>query len=264
MIRAALAAVLAAATLTVPAPASTTTAATTYTVTTINVRHTLGKTRARHDLDLAQRGSDLVLTQEMGSRRASSFTRPGWRVSQPGDVMSLAVFYRPAVLRLVGSFPVLLHRSHAFASATRYALAYRFAPAGGGCLLVVDVHEIPHVERGGHPRHLPRIALYNRGMDRLTGYTRTARASCALLIGGDWNVDGNADARVRHPAFPYAHLHPAGLRSEWRAFPNARPTLGRRHVDGFYYSGIRGVSRRILGRTYSDHNADRLTFRIIR
>jgi len=263
MIRAALAAT--AATLAaIAAPPPTAALPPTYVVTTLNVKHTIGPAHARADLHRAQTGSDLVVTEEMGSRHASRFTRPGFRSVQPGDVGEVAIYYRPARFTYRGSFPILLHRSHLFGSATRYALAARF-DAGRSCVLVIGVHFVPHIERAGHPRHLPRISLVTRALTRLAATIRFARTGrCGVIVGGDWNVDGYADARVRDPRFPFARLTAVGLRSEWSTFPHGAPTLGRRHVDGFYTDGIRTLSRRTIGRTYSDHNGDRLTFRISR
>lgn len=248
-----------------PAPAPVVaTSTTTYTATTQNVRVTLGKTRAAHDIRRALDGSDLLLTQEMGGRHATRFAPAGIGVMQPPDraARELAIYYRRSQLEAVGSFPILFHASRLFRSATRYALVavFRTRTAPSRCLVAVDVHMIPHIERAGHPRALPRRTLVRRALDRLAAFVHTYRRGCGLLIGGDWNVDGYADRRVRSPVFPYAHLAPLGLRSSWAVF-HARDTLGSRSVDGFYLAGIRPLALRVLVGTYSDHNGVRLRFR---
>lgn len=240
-----------------PAPA----AAPAYVVTTLNVKHTLAARAARHDLAQAQRGADLVATQEMGSRHARRFTLPGFRSVQPGDKgpHEYAIYWRTSTMRYAGSFPILLHVSHLFRSATRYALAAVFRPRAGGCVVLVNLHMIPHIEHAGRPRALPRRALAARAIRRLAYFTHAYRQSCGLVYAGDWNIDGYADRRVRSPIFPAARL---GLASSWSRFPHAAPTLGRRHVDGFYFAGIRPASLQVFAGTRSDHNGVRLRFRL--
>lgn len=227
-------------------------------VTTQNVRHTLGPVRAGHDLRQAQRGSDVTIAQEMGSRRAARFRLAGYGVVQPGDRIAreLAVYYRRARLQLVAAVPFLLHRSTLFGSATRNGLAVMFRyTARPGCLLVLNVHLIPHIEVGGRPRDLPRLQLVDLALDRIVALARMLRRGCALVVGGDWNVDGYADRRIRAPVFPAARFAALGYGSDWRF--RVRPTLGRRNVDGFFYRNAHPIARRILAGTFSDHNGSR-------
>lgn len=228
-------------------------------VTTLNVHETLGPARARHDLARAYVGSDLVLTQEMGRRRARDLIPDRFGVWQPRDAAQLAVAWRRSTLTFRGGVILLAHRSHLFRSATRYALAARFRTPAGRCLVAVDVHSIPHVEINGHPRRLPRITLVQKFTTRLRAFSTVVRAGCALIIGGDWNVDGYADRRVRYRYFPAVQL--GALDSTWGLFPGRRGTLGARSVDGFYLDRLDALGFRVVGGTYSDHDAARVWVR---
>lgn len=259
------AAILAAAALAVtltPAPAAQP-ATRTYVATTLNERNDVGPVRAESDLRRAARGSDLLFTQENSRRRVATMLPSSFDVVQPADEpRSLALAWRRSAFTRLGSFPILLSRSTLFDSASRDALAVMLRPtaAPSTCLVAVVVHLIPHIEVGGRPRELPRKRLVAREIRRLAAFLQTVASRCSVLVGGDWNIDGYADRRIRDPIFPAARLSAIRYSSSW-ALPKRRPTLGNRYVDGFYFRHVSPISARTLIGFYSDHNASRLTIR---
>jgi endonuclease/exonuclease/phosphatase family metal-dependent hydrolase len=231
-------------------------------VTSQNVRVTLGPTQARHDVTAAAAGADLVMLQEFNHRRAVRFTPVGFSTWQGpwGPRAETPLMWRTSSLSLLAARTVLLHRSQLFPSATRYATVARFSiRRSGHCLLVVNVHLVPHIEKSGYLTHAPRAALVRRAMAVIAGLARGA-PRCTALVGGDWNVDYWRDARVRQPAMPYATMRAVGYRAQWSALRNGRPTLGRRYVDTLWSRHAGLAWQQVRGHTYSDHQQVRLGF----
>jgi endonuclease/exonuclease/phosphatase (EEP) superfamily protein YafD len=152
------------------------------------------------------------------------------------------------------------------------------SPYGAGCAAVVvlhhrssglvvpvvDVHMLPGVDGGGHPRNRPaRVAAYGRAMHRLDGLLAKLRAHRGrVIVGGDWNVDYYADRRVQARPFPYAHLH-RELDTHWAKLPTTRAThRGGRRIDAVWWSErdeLAPVDSDTIGGTFSDHSFVRLT-----
>jgi hypothetical protein len=231
-------------------------------VTSQNVRVTLGPAQARHDVTAAATGADLVLLQEFNHRRATRFTPAGFGTWQGprGPRAETPLMWRTSSLSLLAARTVLLHRSQLFPSATRYATVARFSiRRSGHCLLIVNLHMVPHIDKGGYLTHAPRAALVRRAVAVIAELARGA-PRCTALVGGDWNVDYWHDAQVRQPAMPYATMRAIGYRAQWSALRNGRPTLGRRYVDTLWSRHAGLAWQQVRGHTYSDHQQVRLGF----
>ena len=259
-----------------PAPAVTAAAPApvTVTVTTANVKVTLGPAQARADVARATGSSSVVLLQEFWKRRAASYVPAGWNVFHPSTPTAgcrdNAIAWRRDTWRLVRGYGFRVHYVAGLVG-NCVAVAILEHRTTGQLLPVIGVHMLPHVEVAGHPRDLPRVFTYHAAIDRL--YTRANlvwEKRGRVLLGGDWNVDGPADGRVRSGLFPWRHFHSL-FDSAWGTLPATAPTLGRRRIDGFWWSDnadvpgaahVRPVAARTVRGTYSDHNFERVTFRL--
>jgi endonuclease/exonuclease/phosphatase (EEP) superfamily protein YafD len=231
-------------------------------VTSQNVRVTLGPAQARHDVTAAATGADLVLLQEFNHRRATRFTPAGFGTWQGprGPRAETPLMWRTSSLSLLAARTVLLHRSQLFPSATRYATVARFSiRRSGHCLLIVNLHMVPHIDKGGYLTHAPRAALVRRAVAVIAELARGA-PRCTALVGGDWNVDYWHDARARQPAMPYASMRAVGYRAQWSALRNGRPTFGHRFIDTLWSRHAGLAWQQVRGHTYSDHQQVRLGF----
>lgn len=215
-----------------------------FIVTTANIRKDLGPAAARADLHLAMTGSDIVLTQEMARRRLDA---PGWARAQSRApyCAETPVYWRTAVLQRISWRTEVLQRG-TWPGATRCATLVKFRElATGRVFVVINVHQAQRVEVDGRPRR-GRADVYARGMARLDRIRSSLRVP--YLIGGDWNVDRRADARVRWHGFPYSRL--SGL-----TVTRTAGTLGWRQVDYIWFGpAFRGHGTRRITGTRSDHN----------
>jgi hypothetical protein len=213
-------------------------------VTTANILADLGPAAAAADLHRAMAGSDVVLAQEMAARRLDA---PGWARAQSRApyCSETPVYWRTAALVRLSWRSVVIQRG-TWPGATRCVTLVRLRErTTGRVFVVINVHQAQHVELGGRPRP-GRAAVYARGMARLD----QLRAGLVVpyLIGGDWNVDRRADARVRWHGFPHARL------TDLRA-TRTRGTLGNRQVDYVLYGPAwRSLGARRITGTRSDHN----------
>lgn len=244
-----------------PAPA----AVPSLVLATQNVRYTLGPRQALHDIRQAARGSDVLALQEMGARRARRYEPPGWATWQALDHRAgqTAVMWRVSRLRLVGAFPMLLHRSNLFPSANRYSAVVVLAVRGTRrCLAVVSVHMVPHIDVRGRLTTLRRGRLAALALRTYASAGRVLVRGCAVALGGDWNLGAYASRRARDPRGMFATMTGAGFRGQWYGRQRLGPTLGRRAVDGFWTRRLVPVSQRVIRGTYSDHNGVRVTVQL--
>jgi endonuclease/exonuclease/phosphatase (EEP) superfamily protein YafD len=186
---------------------------------------------------------------------------PAWGLARAQRAPGTPITWRRAWWAYQAQGAVLGHRSHLFPSATRWATWVRLRHRPDGAVVtVVNWHAIPHVEQGGRPRALPRLALYRLGMIRLGRLVESAARHGSVLVLGDFNVDARRDQGWRY--FPRAWAPRHRLTTVWRALGVHRGTLGRRAVD---YTMDRGpwrpVSRYVLG-LHSDHRALVVRYRV--
>lgn len=215
-------------------------AAVALTITTQNVRVGLPPPAVHHDIDQAAVHSSVVLTQEMGKRRAARFAPRGWGTShaaglRQGDCATYwdrdvwhrrATWVRPITW---ASF----RAGHRFAQVTTLR-------GRGTTLAVVCVHSIT--------RSLERTGTFNRGMVRLGRVLhRLEQRNEHVVVGGDWN-------RV----YPERHRF-AGFSSVSPARPTG-PRGGR--VDYLYWHHARHTGDRVITGTRSDHNGFRVHLRL--
>jgi endonuclease/exonuclease/phosphatase (EEP) superfamily protein YafD len=202
--------------------------------------------------EVAELAPDCAL---MGLQEARVLGVPaGWAAVRATRAPSQPILYRTDTWAREASGAVLGHRSDLFRSATRWLVwaRLRYRPTGQR-LTVVDVHAIPHVEYRGHPRPLPRLALYRRWMIRLGELVDRTRGP--VLVLGDFNVAHGPDCRVGWYWFPCRWAPRHRLVNVWDALGGGRGTHGRRTIDYALDRGrkISPVSRHVLFGFPSDH-----------
>lgn len=224
-------------------------AALAMTVTTQNVRETLGPERAHHDIDQAAQHSSLVLTQEMGHRNARAFAPPGdWGTAHHSGARrgDCATFWQRDHWHLVRQWlkPVTWPP---FPNGLRFALV-TILRGHGTTVAAVCVHMMTHALR--HP------IAYRNGTRRLAALVRRLELRHRhVIIGGDWNLRfGEGPGLYPFDVFPRHQL--ASRRPP-------QPTGGNGHGGRIDYLWTRQhtttqVSLRVLGHTYSDHQAVRV------
>jgi hypothetical protein len=209
------------------------------TVTTQNVYVGLSRPHARHDIRQAAQHSSVVLTQEMGHRRAARFAPAGWGVvhfrgTWRGDC---ATYYDRARWRVVRAWPFRVS-SASFRAGHRWGVVTVLRHVGrpGSRLAVVNVHLFT--------RTIFRPVAWRRAMGRIGGVTgRLVARYPRVVMGGDWNR--TYGRRARFPGFSSAE-------------PPRRtgPKGGR--VDYLYWHGDRLDGLRVIGGTFSDHDGTRV------
>ena len=216
-------------------------AAVALTITTQNVRVGLPPPAVHHDIDQAAVHSSVVLTQEMGKRRAAQVrpSRLGHLAPPPGSGRATA---RPTGTGTCGTDRATSVRPITWAS---FRAGHRFAQVTtlrgrGTTLAVVWVHSIT--------RSLERTGTFNRGMVRLGRVLhRLEQRNEHVVVGGDWN-----------------RVYPSGTGSPGspRSHP-ARPTGPRGgRVDYLYWHHARHTGDRVITGTRSDHNGFRVHLRL--
>lgn len=223
-------------------------------VTTANIRVDLPLPKARVDLAYAAQGSDVVLTQEMAGRDARKIAPHGYATYQPGGPYMCgenAVYWRTTRFTPVArTYQVLAVGPVGLPARTRCVTIVRLRDQRTGkTSRYLDTHLYPHVEKGGHPRNLPRVQVYARAMRHLSAIIGRSRID--TTVGGDWNVDWFADRRVRWHGFPYAHLN-RRFDANWQ-YHRGTGSLGTRRVDTVWFDHTRFLWSRTLPRTWSDH-----------
>jgi len=205
-------------------------------VATQNVRVGMPPYQARHDIRQAAALSSVVLTQEMGYRRAVEFRPAGWRSAHfagtwPGDC---ATYWQRSTWRELRSWV----RPVSFAS---FPYGHRWLLAtvlrhrrSGQRVAFVCVHLITH--------GLRRPQVEARSIARVRRQVRQLRATMPVVVGGDWN-------------------RPYGQRARFHGCHSLRPGRAGR-VDYVWGCGMRAVRTVVLAPTYSDHDGVRARFRV--
>ena len=214
------------------------------TITTQNVRVGMPPDHAHHDINQAAQNSSVVITQEMGLRRASRFAPSGWGTAHVAGLRQgdCATYWDRAVWR---------ERSHwvrqisnaPFRAGTRYLLVttLRHVQAPHVTLAAVCVHSITRSEH--------RRPVFIRAMGKVNATLQNLSVNHRyVVVGGDWNRIWSQ--RARFPGFrsvsPLRATGPKGGRVDYFEWS--------RHV------GLRG--ERIIGNTFSDHNGVRMHLRL--
>jgi endonuclease/exonuclease/phosphatase (EEP) superfamily protein YafD len=232
------------------------------TVTTANVLYKLSPAKAAADVQRASKGSDVVLTQEMGFRSAKTFRDTNWGAYQGTPThgcKELITRWDKARFKVVRTKAVPIRNSGADMTDRCITVVTLEERETGERQAFVNIHFLPHVEVNGHPRpEMPgRTAAYGRAMTRLDQVLANVSPSLPVALGGDWNVDCMADRQVKSPIFPYAHLH-----DTMRAACIQEGTLGPyRHVDTLWFRGCRVLDQKIIIKTHSDHRFSRVDAR---
>lgn len=206
-------------------------AAVSLTITTQNVRHTLPADQAHHDIAQAAQRSAVLVTQEMGGRRAARFAPAGWGTAHAGLGRrgDCATYWRRDTWHLLRSRTVALPL-HRWALVT--VLGHQ-----GARLAVVCVHMPTRRER--------TWADYRHAIARLRTLAGHLRTGQPVVLAGDWNQAWGQR-----------------LLRDWRSARPPQVTLGHRRTDFAYWCApLRRHSITTLGHTYSDHQAVRVQLR---
>ena len=165
---------------------------------TQNVQQGLPPAAARYDIGRAAAGSSVVLTQEMGLRRAAAFAPPGWRVAHKnglrrGDcaTYSDAALWRPGATWTRQLTYARFRAGHRFALVTILHGLGRYA---GTTLATVCVHLITR------PRERP--AVERAGVARLAALLAALETRHAHVIVGGTGMSGTAYAGQGSPPRP--------------------------------------------------------------
>lgn len=232
---------------------------------TFNVWRHLPPAANARDIDRLADSCGLIAMQETNRDSRAQLTPPGWALARPTRARGLAITYRPGTWTLGASGAVLAERSDTFPGDTRWFTWARFrAKATGLALTVIDAHSVPHVELNGHPRRLPRIAVYRRWLEVLGGLVRAQPGP--VLVLGDFNVAAGPDCRVRFRWFPCTWAPRVGLANVWHVLGGGRGTHGRRTIDYALDRGRRTtpLTRRVLSGYRSDHRPVVVRYRLTR
>lgn len=129
----------------------------------------------------------------------------------------------------------------------------------GAVFFVANHHIVPSIDRRGHPdtRNHERLSLYRLQMTAMLALVDRLKGTGPVMVTGDFNVAAAADARVRHPSFPYAQGAAHGLYSNWRVLGDpGRGTQGARLIDYVWSTTATAapVAQSILPKYGSDHS----------
>lgn len=214
------------------------------TVTTQNVRVGMTPRHSHHDIDQAAEHSSVVLTQEMGLRRARTYAPHGWGTAHFPGVRrgDCATYWDRARWRLIHTWTRQITFAD-FRAGRRFVLATTLRGVGpyqDKRLAVVCVHSITRSLLAS------RQPVFDAGMHRLGQLLAAVHTRYRhVLVGGDWNRGW--PLRHRFPTMrsvaPYRSTGAKGGRIDY--FQWTRHALG--------YTG-----QRIIGHTWSDHNGTRV------
>lgn len=263
------------------------------TVATANLYVRLPWEKARADLDRLATRAGLIGLNEISPERAAQIR--GWVAANPGWV-----FVRPTYAgnRWSGSNAVLVRTEQydvldngvvfgSRASMPGYRVDSRWITwvqlverTTARPLVYLQTHMDAAVETRGYPRQRAGARLSNNEQ-----YMATLRAMAAsfartheVVVGGDWNVDANADRRVRSARLPFQRLEDAGavdrdgLRSSYTLLgfgvPPTSNHAGNRYIDYLALwirtagSSATMVRHEVLTGAHSDHNPLLATIRL--
>ena len=129
----------------------------------------------------------------------------------------------------------------------------------GAVFFVANHHIVPSIDRRGHPdtRHPKRLNLFRLQMTAMLALVDRLKGAGPVMVTGDFDVAAAADAKVRHPSFPYVQGAAHGLYSSWRilGYPNSG-TQGARLIDYVWSTTATAapVAQEVLPKHGSDHS----------
>ena len=128
-----------------------------------------------------------------------------------------------------------------------------------------NLHLTPGYSKGGRP-HPDRPALvrdYNNHMATIVKKVTSFKEQGTVFLSGDFNINHNIDAKVRHNTFPYRKLGSIGIYSNWTYLgTTTKPTHGTAYLDYVFMnknSKATPKSHRAFGKYTSDHRPVGLT-----
>jgi endonuclease/exonuclease/phosphatase (EEP) superfamily protein YafD len=227
----------------------------TVRVATYNTFRHRSASSVHRDIARVTRWTDVLALQET-ARPAWVTLRPGWSHFRPGGAAyPRPIMWRSARFRLLSSGTSMAQRRPFYRRNTWVVLRDKRT---GQRLTVFNYHGVPHVERRGHPR-FPRARNYAESMRRM--HTSLGNLPGPLAVTGDWNVDRQADRRVRWYGFPSR----MASRTNLTADASARGTLHVRTVDYLFHRRHRGLARtgvHVGQRGGSDHRPVTVTYNV--
>lgn len=240
----------------------------TLNIVTANMLRTLNTTNFTNTLKrLLQTDADLIGLQEVRHRRRILEGLHGWGVWMPAhhEAAQNAILYRRSSIRLHGAGTrKMIDGAVDYPERWASWIEAEHRPSGKR-IVHINTHCTSHIDKGGHPRHLPRVKDNTQHLERLVNLYRQLAPHGATFITADWNVDYRRDRRVRDPRFPYVQLTSHGLRCtyEQMGLPNIG-THGNRLIDAIYYEReARPVAQRILQSHASDHRPVMAKFKLL-
>lgn len=137
--------------------------------------------------------------------------------AKPGAALTNnALLYRLDSLRQTGASYNVAHHGKAHAYPDRLVVYgdYRWLAGDGSSLTVGSTQLNSHIEKGGHSRNLPRVALSKAHIAEFGQDMRKHARGYNLSFGaGDMNIDHDADERVSETGFPHAAFSKLGITS---------------------------------------------------
>lgn len=255
---------------------------TTLTIGTYNVWHKASRVRFERDVAaLLRTNADVFALQEVRSswRRKILSELPGWDVYQPEGKRAQVdpIIWRKSRFLLLDKGSERVARGSVLAGwggsvPPRYANWVRlYDRVTGSKVVVVSTHLHASIERKGKPRRLRRT---RQAYGHIRALRRFAAGVCdcdEVFIAGDFNIDWDADRRVRHRKFPFRVLYKGGhphLVPCWAWSRAKGGTHGRkgRKIDYVWHrrsEAVQSVKARILRDGYhSDHHPVLATYNI--
>lgn len=212
-------------------------AAVVLTIATQNVRLGMTPAHTHHDINAAASRAAVVMTQEMGQRRARNYAPPGYGTAHHAGMWrgDCALYWNRAEWRLARpSWVVPITRADGFHGGHRWALVtvLKQAAPPHHRVAVVCLHMITHWGQ--------RVPVERAGIARLTALRHRLSAHWPrLVMGGDWNR-----RYVHRAAFP-----------PMTAARPPRPTHApRKRIDYLFSQHMRVTRTAVIGHTVSDHN----------
>lgn len=215
--------------------------------------------------ELARAGQDLF---RVALPMEGRYEKPNF-----GDICNNPIIYDPEQLRLLRCYNLPVHPGKAHCYPKRIITVGRFKWVGGdGSTVTLHNSQVnSHIEKGGHPRELPRVKLSTHHFNEWANLmVADAKGFKLSFLMGDLNVDEDADNRVDFSGFPneiFREHHIISIYDELHT-PASFDTHGRRKIDVIAsYEGdgrVRGM--RVINshnvRTGSDHLAVCATYSI--
>lgn len=197
-------------------------------------------------------------------RLAAALADLGYEIAVPpgakGAAANNPIAYDPAELMLARILNFKEHDGKAGQFPARYTTSAEFEWVDGSTVWYNNTHLNSHIEHSGKPYPLPRVGLSTAHIRSVANRTKgDASGSSLAFLGGDFNVDEDADNRVDWSGFPNQIFREVGIVSVYDELrtPATFDTHGSRKIDVIAsYKGDSRVVARWVERTedlFSDH-----------